>query len=96
MELEGSLKITTNLGHARVIVFDETMMICDLFIDEAARGQGHGSDLLAYVISLAHQLQCRKLTLHVSLSNTPAARLYRKAHFFPTGTEAHLELDIGT
>jgi ribosomal protein S18 acetylase RimI-like enzyme len=48
---------------------------------EDFRGRGIGRALLNEIESIAHDMDCCKITLEVQENNTPARRLYRSGGF---------------
>lgn len=78
-ELDGSL-----VGYAVIYVipytFDlrPTVVLKELFIDEAARGRNFGHGLMNAVIEHAHSLNARLIRWQVLPDNEPAKRFYRQ------------------
>jgi predicted N-acetyltransferase YhbS len=73
------------VGFARVIT-DQSVYgwVCDVFVDESARGRGIGSALMAAIVADPRLAECR-----LTLSTTTAAGLYQRFGFRPL---AHPEL----
>lgn len=77
-ELDGAL-----VGYAVIYVipytFDlrPTVVLKELFIDEAARGRNIGHDLMTAVIEHARSLNARLVRWQVLPDNEPAKRFYR-------------------
>jgi ribosomal protein S18 acetylase RimI-like enzyme len=78
-ELDGKL-----LGYAVIYVipftFDlrPTLVLKELFIDEAARGRNLGHELMRAVIDHGRALDARMIRWQVLPSNDPAKRFYRQ------------------
>jgi len=53
----------------------------DLFVEEAARGQGLGAALVGAAIDRARERGCRRVELDTSEDNAPALALYRRFGF---------------
>jgi ribosomal protein S18 acetylase RimI-like enzyme len=62
--------------HARSLI-----NIHDFMVLEDFRGRGIGRALLNEIESIAHDMDCCKITLEVQENNTPARRLYRSGGF---------------
>jgi GNAT superfamily N-acetyltransferase len=60
-----------------------TLMIHDLFVEEAGRGSGAGRALVAAAASVALQRGCCRLDVNVLAWNTPARGFYEKLGFDP-------------
>ncbi|SIQ96646.1 GNAT family N-acetyltransferase [Micromonospora avicenniae] len=60
------------------------------------QGRGHGSRLLDDGVRLANQLGCDQLLLDVSLENTVARRLYRRAGYQDQSYQVWTQLDAAT
>lgn len=67
--------------------------VCDLFVREAARGQGAGRALLAEAERLTRQAGLARLTIGVLAGNAAAAGLYAALGFTPYAVELTKPLD---
>jgi ribosomal-protein-alanine N-acetyltransferase len=76
------------------IVSDE-LMINDLAVDPLARRRGVGRELLGHLIEGARLRGCRRATLEVRPSNTPARALYESLGFAAVGRRAGYYADTG-
>ncbi len=56
-----------------------------VYVDEAARGQGIGSQLLEHVIGCAPQLGLSTLLAFIFAHNTPSVTLFQRHGFIPWG-----------
>ena len=59
----------------------------DVFVEEVARGQGLGSDLVRRVIELAKKSGCYKLVATSRYSRDKVHKLYRQLGFIDHGRE---------
>ena len=64
----------------------------DLFVDESARGQGVGKELIKAAVEAAKDLGADKLLLSVAAKNAAAQMVFEKAGFRPTMLEMTLNL----
>ncbi|MGK2932449.1 MAG: GNAT family N-acetyltransferase [Solirubrobacterales bacterium] len=55
----------------------------DAYVDESARGEGHGRTLVEAAISRARSRGCRRIQLDVNTDNAPAVKLYESLGFAP-------------
>jgi len=55
----------------------------DAFVQEAARGEGHGRTLVAAAINRARSRGCQRIQLDVNQDNGPAIKLYESLGFAP-------------
>ena len=55
----------------------------DAYVDEAARGEGHGRTLVEAAISRARSRGCKRIQLDVNTDNGPAVKLYESLGFAP-------------
>ena len=55
----------------------------DAYVDEAARGEGHGRTLVEAAISRARSRGCKRIQLDVNTDNAPAIKLYESLGFAP-------------
>jgi len=76
------------------VVADE-LMINDLAVATAARGQGLGRNLLRHLIEGARVRGCRKATLEVRPSNAAARALYASFDFVVVGRRPGYYADTG-
>ncbi|MBK5232593.1 MAG: GNAT family N-acetyltransferase [Thermoleophilia bacterium] len=60
----------------------------DAFVDEAARGEGHGRTLVTAAIERARSRGCRRIQLDVNRDNLPAIKLYESLGFAPIHNRA--------
>lgn len=60
----------------------------DAFVNEAARGKGHGRTLVTAAIQRARSRGCRRIQLDVNLDNGPALKLYESLGFAPVHNPA--------
>jgi len=63
---------------------DECILV-GLWVDRRARGLGVGEQLVGTVLAAARERGCRRVLLEVAHENEPAAALYRRMGFLPTG-----------
>jgi [ribosomal protein S18]-alanine N-acetyltransferase len=76
------------------VVADE-LMINDIAVDPAARRSGIGGGLLRHLIEGARVRGCRRATLEVRPSNTPARALYEAFGFEAVGRRRGYYADTG-
>jgi GNAT superfamily N-acetyltransferase len=67
-------------------------LIEDVYVDEAYRGKGIGSELVKKVIETAQELNCYKLIATSRLSRTKVHELYQKLGFEQYGIEFRIDL----
>lgn len=60
----------------------------DVFVDEAARGNGYGRTLVAAAIQRARTRGCGRIQLDANRDNHPAVKLYESLGFEPTHNKA--------
>lgn len=60
----------------------------DVFVEEAARGEGHGRTLVAAAIQRARSRGCGRIQLDANRDNEPAVKLYESLGFRPVHNEA--------
>lgn len=90
----GVTYITLNYGRAQLILMDDTAEILDMWVDEEARRQGIGTQLLSLCVTIARTAGCKELFLHVVEDNIPASTLYAKFGFTTREIETHMHLEI--
>lgn len=73
------------LGHAVLSIAAGESHILNLTVDETARNQGLGKQILCYLIDLARVRNARQMLLEVRPSNLPARHLYHQAGFTEIG-----------
>ncbi len=73
--------------HAKTLINIHDFMVLENF-----RGQGIGGALLEKIETIAHDMNCCKITLEVQENNTPARRLYRSFGF----KDSFLNIDAGS
>lgn len=61
----------------------DTLYIDDICVDEAARGQGVGRALYAYIVDYARGLGCHNVTLNVWSCNPGAMKFYERMGMAP-------------
>ncbi|KKM25221.1 hypothetical protein LCGC14_1597210 [marine sediment metagenome] len=88
----GGIEITSDYGHVYLTFIDTIAVISDMYINEASRRKGHGSLLVIECLSIARQLRCSRVMLHVDLDNIPAKKLYEQYGFKKTVVEDHMEV----
>jgi len=60
----------------------------DVFVEETARGEGHGRTLVAAAIQRARSRGCGRIQLDANRDNGPAVKLYESLGFRPVHNEA--------
>lgn len=73
-------------------LWPRTAEISDLIVHEAWRGQGIGSQIIAYLGTMARELSAHILEIGVAQSNVRALALYQRLGFIEHHT---IELDLG-
>ncbi|WP_394790069.1 GNAT family N-acetyltransferase [Rhodoferax sp.] len=61
------------------LVYGRFLYVDDLVTDAAARGAGHGAQLIAALQAEAHTLGCERLVLDTALGNVLAHRFYYRS-----------------
>lgn len=74
-------------------VWNNSLFIENILIDEKFRGQNIGRLLIKYVNRKARELQCRMVELEVQNTNYPAIQFYQKVGFSITGINTKLYKD---
>ncbi|MBP3952992.1 ribosomal protein S18-alanine N-acetyltransferase [Bacillus suaedae] len=74
------------------VVMDEAQ-ITNIGVHSSHRGQGHGENLLRYVLAFLKQLGVLKVSLEVRVSNEPAKNLYQKVGFQVGGVRKNYYAD---
>ncbi len=87
----GTLFIEVDHGHALLVLYDDVIEICDMWIDEGYRRMGQGEWLLNECIRIAKSLGYKRIVLHVEKDNDAAASLYEKRGFRIKNEEYHME-----
>jgi RimJ/RimL family protein N-acetyltransferase len=73
---------------------DEELCIVDILLDEAMRGQGHGSALLRRMQQEVQEKMLRAVKLQVLITNQAARRLYERLGFVLEGDENAMHLPM--
>ncbi|HTU16232.1 MAG TPA: GNAT family N-acetyltransferase [Solirubrobacterales bacterium] len=60
----------------------------DVFVDESARGEGHGRTLVTAAIQRARSRGCDRIQLDANQDNLPAVKLYESLGFRPSHNPA--------
>lgn len=66
----------------------EDAFLEDVFVDEAARGEGHGRLLVSAAIERARSRGCHRIQLDANQDNHGAVKLYESLGFRPVHNEA--------
>lgn len=82
----GHLFVTLDQADETIFHTHKTLFIDDLCVDEAARGQHIGQQLLDFARQYAKEQGCYNLTLHVWNDNQGALRFYEREGFKPQYT----------
>ena len=70
-----------SIGYLEYSLIYDRIEIDNVMVSEEYRGQGIGTKLMAYLVSLAIQLMVDNITLEVRVSNEIARNLYKKFGF---------------
>ena len=87
----GTLLVQVDHGHALLVLYDDVIEICDMWIDEDYRQLGQGEWLLNECMRIAKSLMYKKIVLHVEVGNDAAISLYGKRGFNIMAEEYHME-----
>ncbi len=87
----GTIFVEVDHGHALLVLYDDVIEICDMWIDEGYRRMGQGDWLLMECIRIAKSLLYKKIVLHVEKNNNAATNLYQKRGFRIITEEFHME-----
>jgi ribosomal protein S18 acetylase RimI-like enzyme len=87
----GTLFVEVDHGHALLVLYDDVIEICDMWIDEGYRRMGQGEWLLNECMRIAKSLLYKRIVLHVEKSNNAAINLYQKRGFHTIAEELHME-----
>jgi RimJ/RimL family protein N-acetyltransferase len=79
-------------GRLYVHEADDELCIVDILLDEAERGQGHGSALLRRLQQEVREKALNALSLQVLITNQAARRLYERLGFVLEGDEGAMHL----
>ncbi|HZU14161.1 MAG TPA: GNAT family N-acetyltransferase [Chloroflexota bacterium] len=74
----------------RPMTWNETLWLVDIRVQEAVRGRGIGSHLLAYLDRQAPAFQARGISVETQINNYPAVRFYQKHGYRVAGFHDHL------
>jgi len=67
---------------------NEDAFLEDVFVDDSARGKGHGRTLVGAAIARARSRGCSRIQLDANQDNTEAVALYESLGFRPVHNEA--------
>ncbi len=70
-----------SVGYLEYSIIYDRMEVDNVLVNEEYRGQGIGSKLMAYLVSLAIEYRVDNITLEVRVSNEIARNLYKKFGF---------------
>ncbi|KKN20107.1 hypothetical protein LCGC14_0938900 [marine sediment metagenome] len=87
----GTIFVEVDHGHALLVLYDDVIEICDMWIDAGYRRMGQGEWLLNECLRIAKSLSYKKAVLHVDIDNEAAISLYEKRGFRTMGREYHME-----
>jgi len=76
------------VGYASIWVLDGELQVNKIAIAQAERGKGLGRLLLARLLRLAREANCRSVSLEVRPANAAARKLYEAEGFRETGRRA--------
>lgn len=81
--------VTTNHGFALLQIVAPEAELVTISVIPAARGQGHGRDLLGQALLAAATHGAHTMFLEVDATNAAAVALYAQAGFIQTGTRTN-------
>ncbi len=68
-------------------------LVEDVFVEESARGQGVGTQMMQAIIAEAKKQQCYKLILQSRYKNTRAHELYIRLGFVDHGKNFRMDIE---
>lgn len=77
------------VGYAGLLKIQEEGDITNVVVDEAFRGRGIGTELLAALLREGEKCGLRAFTLEVRVSNWVAIRIYERLGFVSVGMRKH-------
>jgi RimJ/RimL family protein N-acetyltransferase len=86
-------RIAGTAGGVRDRARPDDAMLVGMWVAPEARARGVGEALVRSVIAWATEAHFPRITLFVTVGNEPAARLYARCGFVPTGVEEPVDAD---
>lgn len=92
-EILGHLFCEIGQADGHVLEPVKTLFIDDLYVDQAARGQAIGQQLMDFARAYAKEIGCHNLTLDVWNDNAGATRFYERLGMTPQKTRMEMILE---